>query len=207
MTKAPTQRKSSPANQLLIDLGPIAVFVIAFNVFSRFEATKADAPFLATGLFIVAVLAAIAFTRIRTGRVPPVLIVTGVFVTAFGGLSILLRNEQLIQDKVTVVNGFYAAAILVSLALRQNVWKLLFGHMWTLPDRIWNILALRWAGYFIVMAIFNEVLRRGVDFTTWTNLRLLVAFVPFFLFFFANAPLVLKHHVETDGKPGDATVS
>lgn len=204
MTNAPAQRKSPAANQLLIDLGPIAVFVIAFNVFSRLDATKADAPFLATGLFIVAVLAAIAYTRIRTGRVPPVLIITGVFVTAFGGLSILLRSERLIQDKVTAVNAFYAVAILVSLAMRQNVWKLLFRHLWTLPDRIWDILALRWAGYFIVMAIFNEVLRRGVDFTTWTNLRLLVAFVPFFLFFFANAPLVLKHQVEPEK---DTTVS
>lgn len=203
MTATPVRRKPSAPSQLLIDLGPIAVFVIAFNVFSRFDATKADAPFLATGLFIVAVLAAIAYTRIQTGRVPPVLIVTGIFVTAFGGLSILLRSERLIQDKVTAVNAFYAAAILVSLALRQNVWKLLFGHLWALPDRIWNILALRWAGYFAVMAIFNEVLRRSVDFAAWTNLRLLVAFVPFFLFFLANAPLVMKYHTEPVAEPDE----
>ncbi|MEQ1618070.1 MAG: septation protein IspZ [Terricaulis sp.] len=206
MTDTPAQRKSSTPNQLLIDLGPIAVFVVAYNVFSRIPATEADAPFLATGVFIVAVLAAIAYARIRTGRVPPVLIITGVFVTAFGGLSILFRNKGIIQDKVTAINAFYAAAILISLAIKQNVWKLLFGHLWALPDRIWNILALRWAGYFAFMAAFNEGLRRAIDFDTWMNLRLLVAFVPFFLFFLANAPLVMKHHAEPKGEP-NATVS
>lgn len=196
MTAPSPPSRPSGAAQLLIDLGPIAVFVIAYNLFSRLPATEPEAPFLATGVFIVAVLAAIAYTRIRTGRVPPVLIVTGVFVTAFGGLSILLHDKQLIQDKVTAVNGFYATAILISLALRQNVWKLLFGHLWILPDRIWNILALRWAGYFAFMAVFNEVLRRTIDYDAWVNLRLLVAFAPFFLFFLANAPLVMKHQTE-----------
>lgn len=196
MSDAPPARRPAGLNQILIDLGPIVVFVLAFNVLQRIPATKANAVYIATAIFIFTVLAAIAYAKATTGRVPPVLIITGVFVTAFGGLTILLRDETLIQLKVTVVNGFYAGAILASLALRQNVWKLMFGHAWILPDRIWTILALRWAGYFAFMAAMNEVLRATLSFDTWLNLRPLVAFVPFFLFFFANAPLVFKHHVE-----------
>src|SRR5690606_9502931 len=135
-------------NQLLIDLGPVAIFVVAYNVLQRIEATKADAVYIATAIFIVATLAAVAWCKVKIGRIPPVLIVTGVLVTAFGGLTILLQNETFIKIKPTVVYLFYAAAIIGSLLIRQNVWKLLFRHLFDLPDRIWTILALRWAGFF-----------------------------------------------------------
>lgn len=202
MTQSKPPSRLGGANQLLVDLAPIVTFVLSYNVLLRLPATEDNAVYIATGVFIAVTLAAIAYSKLKFGRVAPVLLITGVFVTAFGGLTILLRDETLIQLKVTAVNGFYAAAIAGSLALGYNVWKLLFGHVWTLPDRIWNILALRWAGYFAFMAGLNEVLRATLPFDAWVNLRVLVAFVPFFLFFLANAPLVLKHHVE-DPAPAD----
>ena len=177
---------------MLLDLGPLAVFVVAFNVLQRIPATADDAIFIATGLFIAAVLSAIAYTKLKTGRVPPVLIVTGVLVTIFGGLTILLHDENLIKLKVTAVNLFYASAIVISVLLRQNVWKLLFGHAFTLPDRIWTILALRWAGFFLFMALLNEYLRLTQTTEAWVNLRLIV-FPLFLAFLLANAPLVFKH--------------
>src|SRR5690606_37531864 len=83
-TSAPRARPGP--NQLLIDLGPVAIFVVAYNVLQRIEATKADAVYIATAIFIVATLAAVAWCKVKIGRIPPVLIVTGVLVTAFGGL-------------------------------------------------------------------------------------------------------------------------
>ncbi len=40
------------ANQLLIDLGPIVTYVIAFNILQRIEAVKENAVYIATGIFI-----------------------------------------------------------------------------------------------------------------------------------------------------------
>lgn len=196
-TSAKTQVRNG-AGQLLMDLGPILVFIVAFNVLQRVESTKDNAVFIATGVFIAATLAAIAWSQFKHGRVPPVLIVTGVIVVVFGGLTILLREPSLVQLKVTATNLFYVAVILGSVALRQNVWKLLFGHAFTLPDRIWNVLALRWAGFFAFMAALNEILRHyynyeNGNFDVWLNTRPLVVF-PLLLFFAAaNTPLVLKH--------------
>lgn len=175
-----------------MDLGPIAVFVIAYNVLQRVPAAADNAIYIATGLFIAAVLCAIVYAKLKTGRIPPVLIVTGVVVTVFGGLTILLRDENLIKIKVTVVNLFYASAIVTSVLLKQNLWKLLFGHAFTLPDRIWTILALRWAGFFVFMAALNEYLRATQTTEAWVNLRLIV-FPLFLAFLFVNAPLVFKH--------------
>jgi len=187
------------AGQLWVDLGPILVFVVTYNVLYRIAATKDEAIYIATGVFIVAVLAAIAWCKLKRGKVPPILIVTGVLVTAFGGLTIIFHDPSIIQIKFTFTFVFYAAAILISLAVGQNVWKLFFGHMFTLPDRIWKILALRWAAFYVVVAVVNEVLRYNFNeangnFDTWLNLRTVLTYPAFIAFAAINTPIVLKHH-------------
>ncbi len=207
---AKPKKAAESANQLWIDLGPILVFVITYNVLHRIEATKENAIYIAVGVFIASVLAAIAYCKFQRGKVPPILIVTGVLVTAFGGLTILLRDPAIIQIKFTLTFVFYAAAILISLAIKQNVWKLFFRHIFNLPDRIWNVLALRWAGFYVVMAVLNEVLRyyyneANGNFDVWLNLRTLLTYPAFIAFAAANTPLVMKHHREEDEeKPAEA---
>jgi intracellular septation protein len=201
-----TDAKPKPGmNQLLIDLGPIAVFVVAFNVLQRLEATKDNAVYIATGIFIVATLAAIAWCKFRIGRIPPVLLVTGVLVTCFGGLTLLLHDENYIKIKPTFVYLFYAVAITVSVVIKQNVWKLLFGHVFTLPDRIWNVLALRWAAFFLFQAVLNEVIRQTQTTEFWVNSRLFIVTPLVLLFALANTPLVLKHNIDADAAPQPPT--
>src|SRR5690606_12483519 len=57
------KKATDSASQLWIDLGPILVFVVTYNVLFRIEATKAEAIYIATGVFIVSVLAAIAYCK------------------------------------------------------------------------------------------------------------------------------------------------
>ncbi|MBY0564623.1 MAG: septation protein IspZ [Hyphomonadaceae bacterium] len=206
MAAPPSRAVRAGIGSILTDLGPILVFIVAFNVLQRIEATKDNAIFIATGLFMAATVAAIAYYKLNKGSVPPVLIITGVLVLAFGGLTILLRDQTFIQLKPTIVNLFYVAAILGSMAFRQNIWKLLFGHAFDLPDRIWNILALRWCGFFVFMALLNEYIRHNFSFEFWLNTRPLVIFPLFFLFAALNTPLVMKHNrEETEPTPPPAS--
>jgi intracellular septation protein len=188
--RAPQQ---AGANQLLIDLGPTVLFVAAYNILLRMPAMRDNAVYIATTLFIVATLAAIGWSWLRLKRIPPVLIVTGVIVTAFGGLTIILHDATFVKLKPTIANLFYAVAITGSVIFRQNVWKLLFGHIFSLPDRIWNMLALRWAAFFFAMAIVNEVMRNTMSTTDWVTWHFPILYVPTLLFAIANTPLVMKH--------------
>jgi intracellular septation protein len=192
---------SNGASQLWIDLGPILVFVVTYNVLFRIASTKDEAIYIATGVFIVSVLTAIGWCKLKRGKVPPILIVTGVLVTAFGGLTIIFHDPSIIQIKFTFTFLFYAAAILFSLAIKQNVWKLFFKHLFNLPDRIWNVLAVRWAVFYLVVAALNEVLRYNFNeangnFDTWLNLRTVLTYPAFIAFAAINTPIVLKHHRE-----------
>lgn len=197
-------RQQQGANQLLIDLGPIAVFVVAFNLLQRIEETKENAVYIATAIFIAATLAAIGYCKLKQGRIPPVLIVTGVLVTCFGGLTLLLHDETFIKIKPTFVYLFYATAITISVLIRQNVWKLLFGHVFNLPDRIWTVLALRWAGFFAFQAVLNEVIRQTQTTEFWVNSRLFIVTPLVIVFALANTPLVLKHNRDDDKEPEPA---
>jgi intracellular septation protein len=192
-TTAPRAPQQASANQLMIDLGPTVLFVAAYNILLRLPATHENAVYIATSLFIIATLAAIAWSRAKLGRIPPVLIVTGVIVTAFGGLTIALHDATFVKLKPTIANLFYAVAITGSVIFGQNVWKLLFGHIFTLPDRIWNVLALRWAAFFFAMAIVNEVIRNTMSTTDWVTWHFPILYVPTLLFAIANTPLVMKH--------------
>jgi intracellular septation protein len=203
------KKATDSAGQLWIDLGPILVFVVTYNVLFRIQATKDEAIYIAVGVFILSVLAAIGWCKLKRGKVPPILIVTGVLVTGFGGLTILLHDPAIIQIKFTFTFLFYAAAILFSLAIKQNVWKLFFKHIFNLPDRIWNVLALRWAAFYVAVAILNEVLRyyyneANGNFDVWLNVRTILTYPAFIAFAALNTPIVLKHHKDEDEAPQTA---
>lgn len=203
-TETPARRPTGP-NQLLIDLGPVAIFVVSSNVLARFPQTKDNAIFIATALFIVATLAAIAYCRWKIGRVPPALIVVGFLVVGFGGLTLALHDETFIKLRPTVANVFYSAAILISVALRQNVMKLFFGHVFVLPERIWTVFALRWAGFFAFMAVIAEIIRRTLSTVDWINWHFPLLYAPTLIFIFLNAPLVMKHQVEEPSQKAAAS--
>jgi len=200
-----TQRPANgSSSQLMIDLGPVAVFVIAYNVLLRIPAYKDQAVYIATGIFVVITLAAIAYCFWKQGRIPPVLIVTGVIVTAFGGLTIALHDDTFIKLKPTIANLFYAAAIVGSVLVRENVIKLLFKHVFNLPDRIWTVLALRWAAAFAGLAIVNEAMRQTMSTSDWVTWHFPVLMGLMVAFALANTPLITKHHVDDEAPASSA---
>lgn len=204
-SQAPAAARPTGPSQLLIDLGPVALFVISSNVLNRFPATKENAIFIATGIFIAATLAAIAYCRWKIGRIPPVLIVVGILVVAFGGLTLLLHDEEFIKLRPTIANLFYAGAIAVSVLVRQNVMKLVFGHVFVLSERHWAIFAWRWAAFFFAMAFVAEYIRRTMTTPDWVNYHFPILYIPTLVFMFANVPFIMKHNREQP--PADAPSS
>jgi intracellular septation protein len=202
-----SDKPSAPANEnapqqkggghLLVDLGPVGVFMVAYNLANRFAA-KGEAIFWATGLFVVATLVALAYAWFVQKRAPWVLIFTAAVVLLFGGLTMALHDPIFIKIKPTVVYLFYAAVIFGGLIFKHNIWKRLFAGSLTLPDDVWRTLAIRWGGFFIVMAGLNEFVWRNFSEATWVNFKFFGAFPLIFLFGLANAPLMMKHTAEPD---------
>ncbi|WP_440958537.1 inner membrane-spanning protein YciB [Oceanicaulis sp. LC35] len=220
MSDAQTDTSKSPIGQgskLLVDVGPAAIFMISYNIAKRMVDDQAI--YWATGIFMLATVAAVAYALITQKRFPPMLAVTFVIVTLFGGMTIYLQDPIFIFIKPTIINMIFCFAILISFALGFNVWKRLFGSIYSLPDHAWVMLGIRWALFFAFLALLNEVMWRhivdagvpesarwfaGLELTEgfWVNFRFFGTFPLFFVFVLANAPLVMKYN-STDEKDGE----
>ena len=209
---SPDAKKSIPkgAGNIWTDIGPVLAFVIVFNVMQNFTDetgpfSKETAIFWATGVFMASVAAAIGWTLFKGRKLPPMLVITGIVVMTFGGLTIWLQDETFAFIKPTIINTLFAVTILGSLAIGRNIWKTAFEHAFQLPDHAWKIFALRWAAFYIVLAIINEVIWRNFPKEFWVNSKLFLSIPLAFVFMLANLPFLMKHNIEpTDTSAGGA---
>ncbi|HPI47843.1 MAG TPA: inner membrane-spanning protein YciB [Hyphomonadaceae bacterium] len=203
------------AGNVWTDIGPVLAFVIVFNVMQNFADetgpfSKETAIFWATGVFMASVAAAIGWTLFKGRRLPPMLVITGVVVMTFGGLTLWLQDETFAFIKPTIINMLFAVTILGSLAIGRNIWKTAFEHAFQMPDHAWKIFALRWAAFYVVLAIINEVIWRNFSKEFWVNSKLFLSIPLAVVFMAINLPFLMKHNIEQpedggDKKTGDAT--
>jgi intracellular septation protein len=202
-----SQSTTEQSSRLMIDAGPIAVWILVYNVCRFFVPDQAL--YIGTGAYMVAVtIALIASIRIEN-RIPPMLVFTTIIVLGFGAMGIWLQDPIFIYIKPTIINIFFSFLVLGSIAAGHNVWKIFFQHIFDLPDEAWTLLAVRWALWFQVLALANEVMWRHITDTVvpesarwfdglvlteafWSNAKLGVLFASA-LFAAAQLPLVFKY--------------
>lgn len=189
------------AGNIWTDIGPVFLFVVVYNVIQRFPEnngalSKENAIFWATGVFMAGVIAAIGWTLMKGRKLPPMLVITGVVVVVFGTLTIWLQDKRFAFYKPTIINTLFAVTILGSLAIGRNIWKTAFEHAFNMADRAWRIFALRWAGFYVVLAVLNEVIWRNFPEDFWANSKIFLS-IPLAIGFMAlNLPFLMKHNIE-----------
>ncbi|HAK51317.1 MAG TPA: septation protein [Gammaproteobacteria bacterium] len=98
-------------------------------------------------------------------------------VIIFGGATLLFRNQVFIQWKPTIVNWLFCIALLVSKFLaKDNLLKKLLGAQLSLPDHVWNTLALGWSLGFFIAGALNLVVAYGFSLDFWVSYKLVGGF-------------------------------
>jgi len=134
-------------------------------------------------------------------KVPVMPLVSAVIVLAFGGLTLYLQDDTFIKLKPTIVYTMFAILLLAGLFARKPVLALLFGPVFNLTDEGWRKLTLRWAVFFIAMAVLNEYVWRNYSTDTWVSFKAF-GFLPItFLFAMAQVPLMQRYGVAEDKSP------
>lgn len=212
MTETPQNepKRSLPkgAGNIWTDIGPVLAFVLVYNLMLNYTSetgpfSKETAIFWATGVFMAGVAFSIGWTLLKGRRLPPMLIITGIVVMTFGTLSIVFQNKTFTFIKPTIINMLFAMTIFGSLAIGRNIWKTAFEHAFKMPDHAWRIFALRWAAFYILLAIINEVLWRGLNAETsaegealWSNSKIFLSIPLAIVFMVINLPFIMKHNIE-----------
>ena len=216
-------RRLSQSAKTLVDMGPLGIFFVIYffgprlaPVLSRLIGSdlaieEGEQLFAAVAGFIPAFAVAFVYSVWRERRVAPMLLVSFVVVGVLGSLTLVLRDKTFFYMKPTIAYLLFAATLAGGLIGKRNFLKTLFDGALHLPEAIWATLTRRYAAFFLVLAIANEVawrwLMRDCDINgeglcpgepTWVQLKLFGFTAVNVVFALAQTPLIARH-METAG--------
>ncbi len=177
----------NPFLKLAIEIGPLVVFFTAYSMRGLM---------VATAVFMVAITVSLGLSVWLERRVPVMPLVTAGVVMVFGGLTLILADETFIKMKPTIINGLFAGALFVGLALDRAFLKTLFGTVLKLDAQGWKKLSLRWGLFFTFVAVLNEIVWRNVDTDLWVNFKVFGILPLTLIFALAQTPLIHRHGLD-----------
>ena len=179
--------KPHPMFKLATELGPLLIF---FFVNSKVNL------FAATGAFMVAVVIAMVASYIVTKHVPVMAIVTAAVVIVFGTLTLILHDETFIKMKPTIVYTLFAAALGGGLLFGRSFIAIMFDQMFNLTPHGWRVLTMRWALWFLAMAVLNEIIWRTQTTDFWVAFKVFGMVPLTMVFAITQMPLIKRYHLE-----------
>ena len=173
-----------PLLKLAFDLGPLLVFFFANGRWGIF---------VGTAVFMGAVLLAIAASYALTRHLPVMAVVSAAVVTVFGALTLVLQDETFIKVKPTIIYLLFAGALTAGLVFRKPLLAMVFDAVFELDAQGWRKLTLRWALFFAVMALLNEVVWRTQPTDAWVKFKVFATVPLTFVFAALQYPLLKRH--------------
>ena len=173
--------------KLFIDIGPLAIFFIFY--------TKGD---LQSSIlpFMIATVIAVMFSYILEKKIPIMPTVGAAIILVFGGLTIYFDNEVFFKMKPTIINILFAAILYIGQALNKPLLKYLLGKTLKLQNEGWAILTKRWVGFFIALAILNEIVWRTQSTDIWVSFKVFGILPITFIFTMTQFSLIKKYQIE-----------
>ena len=181
---------NKPIIKFATDFGPLLIFFIIY--FNGENDLKVAIP-----PFIIATLIALAVVYFLEKRIPMVPLLSGVLITLFGGLTIYFDNKIFFYMKPTIINLLFAAVLFFGKYFTQKpLLKIFFQNAFNLKDDGWKKLNYRWIGFFIFVAILNEIVWRTQSEAFWINFKVWGLLPISFLFAASQITLINKYKLK-----------
>ena len=174
-------------SKILIDIGPLAIF---FIFYTRGNLQSAILPFM------IATIIAVLFSYIIEKKIPIMPTVGAGIILVFGGLTIYFDNEIFFKMKPTIINIIFACILYGGEFFKKPLLKLLLGKTLKLQSKGWSILTKRWVGFFLALAILNEIIWRTQTTDLWVNFKVFGILPITFIFTMTQFSLIKKYQIE-----------
>ena len=179
-----------PIIRFTADFGPLLVFfTIYFN--SENDLKAAIPPFIAATLIALIVI------YFLEKRIPMVPLTSGILIGLFGGLTLYFDNKIFFYMKPTIINLLFAGVLFFGKYFSQKpLLKILFKTALNLENEGWKKLNDRWIGFFIFVAILNEIVWRTQTEAFWVNFKVWGLLPISFLFAASQITLINKYKLK-----------
>ena len=178
---------SRPLIKFVADFGPLLIFFTIY--FNNENDLKVAIP-----PFIVATLIALIVIYFLEKRIPMVPLISGILITFFGGLTLYFDNKIFFYMKPTIINILFAVVLFFGRYFtKKPLLKIFFQNAFELEDEGWKKLNYRWIGFFLFIAILNEIVWRTQSEAFWVNFKVWGLLPISFLFAASQVPLINKY--------------
>ena len=162
---------------------PLVGFFFAFHHLDLMFAAVIS---VGLGLFVLLV------ARVREKRFAKFptfsLIISALFTLA----ALLFDSAVFVKIQPTLFNGAFAATLFFGLFRGQAMMREFFGDQFDLTDFTWRQLSIRWACFFLILAVANELAWRLLDEAEWVAYKTFVAAPASMIFMLMQLPLTLR---------------
>ncbi len=201
------ERQIHPLLKLALEVGPIAVFFLAYRwapVGSGLEVAERqlEQMLFATKVFVPMILATLGVSYALTRKLPKMAVITAVVVTVFGGLTLILRDDTFVKMKPTILYGLFAAILGVGLLRGQSYLKYLMDELIPMRNEGWMKFTTRFVIFYLLLAVLNEIVWRLYGTDTWVNFRTFVLPLANIGFVMAQIPLFQRYAMVETKDPG-----
>ena len=190
-------RSIHPLLKLVLEVGPIAVFFLAYRMAPVPEGLgtaerQLEQILFATAVFLPTILGSLAVSYALTRKLPRMAVITAVVVTIFGGLTLVLRDDTFVKMKPTILYALFAGILGFGLLRGQLYLKYLMDELIPMRDEGWLTFTRRFIAFYVLLAVLNEVVWRGWGTDVWVNFRTFVLPLANFSFVMAQVPLFTR---------------
>ncbi|MGL6258860.1 septation protein A [Vibrio sp. WXL103] len=175
----------------LIDFIPLIIFFVLY---------KMSDIYTATGALIIATAIQVGLTYAIYKKVEKMQLITFVMVAIFGGMTILLQDDNFIKWKVTIVYAVMASGLAVSHLMGKSAIKAMLGKELTLPEHVWASINWAWVGFFSFCAGLNLYVAYQMPLDVWVNFKVFGLLIATFGFTIATGLYLYKHLPKENNK-------
>jgi intracellular septation protein len=193
-------RRIPPLVKLALEVGPIAVFFLAYRLAPVPEGLsdserQLEQILFSTKVFVPTILVALGASYALTRHLPKMAVITAVVVTIFGGLTLVLRDDTFVKMKPTILYGLFAGILGFGLMRGQSYLKYLMDELIPMQDEGWMKFTLRFVVFYLALALVNEAVWRSYGTDVWVNFRTFVLPAANFVFIMLQVPLFQRYAV------------
>lgn len=147
---------------VILEFGPVIIFLIAFEFFHVYKATVI--------LMMATIISTFVTFRLQK-RLPYVALYVALLTSIFGYITITLHQPRFIQMRDTLYDVTCALTLIVGLMIDVSFLKLAFHEVLPMTKKAWTKFTYMWIGFFLVAATINEYVRRSYNLQEWFTFK------------------------------------